>query len=93
MQLVQGKDPLHRFLEARHVVQAVLARRRFAGWTLGRPMMESEVESPGSSIVRDGSAPRIDKRRSAVFGPTLSHVGKGTISHYLLFRIHQCLLE
>lgn len=40
MQLVQGNDPLHRFFEARHVVQAVLARRRFAGWTLGRPMLE-----------------------------------------------------
>jgi hypothetical protein len=39
MQLVQGKEPLHRFLDARHAVQAVLARKRFAGRTFGRPMM------------------------------------------------------
>lgn len=41
MQLVHGNEPLHRFLEALHFVHAVLARRRFSGLTLGRPMMES----------------------------------------------------
>lgn len=36
---MQGKEPLHRFFDARHAVQAVLARRRFAGSTFGRPML------------------------------------------------------
>lgn len=42
MQLVQGKLPLHRFLEERQAVQAVLALKRFAGSTFGRPMMNEE---------------------------------------------------
>lgn len=43
-------------------------------------MMEREVKNPGSRIVATVASPRIDKRvrLSAVFGPTLSRVGKGT---------------
>lgn len=39
-QLAQGNVPLQRFFDARHVVQAVFARKRFAGWTFGRPMLK-----------------------------------------------------
>lgn len=43
MQLVQGNEPLQRFLEARHAVHAVFALRRFAGRTFGRPMLPKQM--------------------------------------------------
>lgn len=48
IQFEQGKEPLHRFFDARHAVQAVFARKRFAGSTFGRPMLDEESGEVGN---------------------------------------------
>lgn len=59
MQLVQGKEPLHRFLEARQAVQAVFARKRFAGRTFGRPMMvKGDVQTRIRGEANNNRVPR-----------------------------------
>jgi hypothetical protein len=74
MQFVHGKEPLHRFLDARQAVQAVLARKRFAGRTFGRPMMVlrdvwTRIRGPtGSHIPANGNW--VQRGRRVVLGPT-----------------------
>jgi hypothetical protein len=65
MQLVHGNEPLQRFFDERQAVHAVLARKRLAGRTLGRAMIDE---------VSLGRSPQ-DKRGAGVRGPTF---GRGT---------------